>query len=47
MDLVRVIHKLHEERAKLDGIIASLEQLQKSVTATVGHGGFEGQLENR
>ena len=33
MDLVKVIRKLHEERAKLDRIIASLEQLQKSAIA--------------
>ena len=30
MDLGKIIRKLHEERAKLNRIIDSLEQLQKS-----------------
>jgi hypothetical protein len=32
MDLVKIIRKLHEERAKLDKIIASLEKLQRSAS---------------
>jgi hypothetical protein len=33
MDLDKVIQKLYDERAKLDGIITSLEQLRQSASA--------------
>jgi uncharacterized protein YdcH (DUF465 family) len=33
MELSRVIRKLYEERAKLDHMIASLEQLEQTVAA--------------
>lgn len=33
MDLSKVIRKLYDERAKLDHIIASLEELHKSAAA--------------
>ena len=33
MDLTKIIRKLYEERAKLDKIITSLEQLHKSAAA--------------